>query len=381
MLGYGGSLLGAIFANPFTNVLPTFSKAPNQYNWQQTGDSPIGRRNAVGFVLSHEQFPGPDLIEFGAAADNAGFDTIWASDHFHPWQDNEGHSGLAWVTLAAVGQRAAKVGFGTGVTCPTYRYRPTIVAEAFASLGLLYPGRIFLGVGTGEALNEQPSGGGWGKYTERAERLIEAVQIIKRLWAGETVNFDGKYYKVEKAKLYDLPQAPIPIYIAAWGMKSMALSGEYGDGLISDSKTVLDPEKRAAWAAGAKKVGKDSTQMPILAEHFVHVGTEKDPELQRAAELWRFTPKAWTNFVNNPDSEAIRKQADMVVPLEEVYNNWTISEDPQDHAKAIKALFDGGVTQVYIHSGQTDQKKVIDFYSKQVLPLVRAQTQTAEVIR
>jgi len=380
MLGYSGSLLGAVLANPFTNALPAFG-APVQSAAQQIGGSPIGRQNAVGFVLSHEQFPVPDLIEFGAAADSAGFDTVWTSDHFHPWQDNEGHSGLAWVTLAAVGQRAAKVGIGTGVTCPTYRYRPTIVAEAFASLGLLYPGRVFLGVGTGEALNEQPASGEWGKYAERAERLVEAVQIIKRLWAGETVNFDGKYYKVKNAKLYDRPKEPIPIYIAAWGPKSMGLAGEYGDGLISDAKTVLDPEKRALWAAGAKKAGKDSTKMPILAELFVHVGTEKDPELQTAAELWRFVPKAWTNFVNNPDPADIRKQAENIVPLEEVYNGWTVSEDPQDHAKAIKALFDGGVTQVYVHSAQADQKKVIDFYGKQVLPLVRAQTQTAEVIR
>ena len=114
----------------------------------------------VGFVLSHEQFPATRLVELGVAAENAGFDELWTSDHFHPWQDNQGHSGQAWITLAAIGQRTRRIPFGTGVTCPTFRYRPSIVAQAFASLAVLSPGRVFLGVGSGEALNEVPSGGG-----------------------------------------------------------------------------------------------------------------------------------------------------------------------------------------------------------------------------
>lgn len=277
--------------------------------------------------------------------------------------------------MAALGQRTKFV-FGTGVTCPTYRYRPPIVAEAFASLALLYPGRVFLGLGSGEALNELPVSGSWGAYPERAARLIEAVTIIRQLWTGEWTTFKGQYYTVPKAHLYDLPTSPVPIYIAASGPKSMALSGQYGDGLISDSKTVLDPTLRAAWEAGARKAAKDPAKMPIVAEHFVFVGSDKDPELLKAAELWRFTSKAWTKFVNNPDPVDINKQADATVPLEEIYNRWVVSEDAQVHAKALLALFEGGVSQVYVHSGQSDQQKVIDFYGKQVIPLVRKQLAT-----
>jgi len=181
---------------------------------------------------------------------------------------------------------------------------------------------------------------------------------------------------VPKAHLYDLPTSPVPIYIAASGPKSMALSGQYGDGLISDSKTVLDPILRAAWEAGARKAAKDPAKMPIVAEPFVFVGSDKDPELLKAAELWRFTSKAWTKFVNNPDPVDINKQADATVPLEEIYNRWVVSEDAQVHAKALLALFEGGVSQVYVHSGQSDQQKVIDFYGKQVIPLVRKQLAT-----
>jgi len=285
------------------------------------------QKGLIGFALSHEQFPANELVQVGKAAEAGGFDAVWTSDHFHPWQDNEGHSGLAWVTLSALGQQTKFV-MGTGVTCPTYRYRPQIVAEAFASLGLLYPGRIFLGLGTGEALNEVPGGGGWGKYPERAARLIEAVQIIRQLWGGDWVTFKGKYYQIDKARLYDLPSTPVPIYIAAAGPKSMALSGQYGDGLITDSQSALDPKLRQAWSGGAKKAGKDTSTMQILAEHFVFVGNDKDPELQKAAELWRFTPKAWSKFVNYPDPVAINADADKLVPLDEVYNRWVVSDDP-----------------------------------------------------
>src|SRR5438270_312072 len=134
----------------------------------------VGPRPTIGFVLSNEQFPASQLVKWGEAAEKAGFQAISHSDHFQPWQDNEGHSGFAWVTLAAVGQRTNRVVMGTGVTCPTFRFHPSVVAHGFATLGSLYPGRVFLGVGTGEAINEEAATGEWGGYKERAGRLIEA---------------------------------------------------------------------------------------------------------------------------------------------------------------------------------------------------------------
>ena len=323
----------------------------------------------IGYVLSNEQFPVTDLVEFAAAAEQAGFESLWTSDHFHPWMDNQGHAGQAWVLLSAIGQRVPRLPFGTGVTCPTFRYRPPIVAQAFATLGVLYPGRPFLGVGTGEALNELPTSGQWGDYQERADRLVEAVELIRNLWSGEWVTHEGEHYPVTDARIYDVPPQPVPIYIAAEGPKSMHLAGKHGDGLISDSKTAMQPEMRQAFEAGAREAGKDPHAMPILAEHFVVVGGEA--ERREAARLWRFIPNAWTEFVTDPDPRSILRRAEQDVPLDKVSESWVVSEDPAEHAQAIQKLIDGGVSQIYVHIGQNDQRRGIEFYGTRVLPLLK----------
>lgn len=324
----------------------------------------------IGFVLSHEQFQAPQLLDLGVAAERAGFDLVWTSDHFHPWMDNQGHAGQAWVTLAALGQRI-QLPFGTGVTCPTYRYHPAVVAQAFASLGVLYPGRVFLGVGSGEALNEQPVTGEWGDYQERAARFIEAVELIRELWKGDWVNHSGQFYTVKNAKIYDVPAQAVPVYMAAEGPKSMRLVGLHGDGLITDSKSALDQEMRAALEDGAREAGKDPKALPILAEHFVVVGGKA--EADESARLWRFIPRAWDQFVDNPDPRSILQQAEKELTLDDVAQNWVVSDDPDEHAESIQKLIDGGVTHVFVHSGQFDQQRVIDFYSGEVLPRLRGQ--------
>ena len=194
------------------------------------------RRGLIGYMLAHEQFPIPKLIRHGAMASQAGFHLLATSDHLQPWQANERHAGEAWVTLAALGEHAAQSWMGTTVTCPTLRYNPAVVAETFASLGDLYPGRIFLGVGSGEAINEQAATGIWPKWSERWDRLIEAIDIIRRLWTAEELTYQGKYYNVH-ARLWDLPRQPIPLLTAANGVKSIRLAGIHGDGLITDPKT------------------------------------------------------------------------------------------------------------------------------------------------
>lgn len=171
------------------------------------------------------------------AAEQAGFDLLATSDHLQSRQANERHAGQAWVTMAAIGERTRRVWIGPTVTCPTLRYNPAVVAEGFASLNLLYPGRIFLGIGSGEALNEQAATGSWPRWPERSERLVEASQIIRKLWAGGQTVHSGKYYNVN-AKLYDLPVGQVPLLMAAnVGPKAMYRSGQYGDGLITDPET------------------------------------------------------------------------------------------------------------------------------------------------
>jgi len=320
----------------------------------------------MGFMLPHEQFPVPELVELGVAAEQAGFDLLANSDHFQPWQSNEGHAGLAWATMAATGQKTRRVWMGTTVTCPTFRYNPGVVAEAFATLSLLCPGRIFLGVGSGEALNEQAATGLWPNWQERSERLIEATQLIRDLWKGQQVQHQGKFYNVN-ARIYDPPAKPIPLLMAANGPKAMRRAGQYADGLITDPKTWK--QYKSEFEQGARAAGKDPARMPVLVEAYVVVGDKQ--EAGRAAELWRFGPKAFKTYYNVRDPQEIQRRADSEIPLEKVYGDWPVGTDPAVHIKAVTDLFQSGATIVNIHSGQSDQRRVIEFYGREVLPKVR----------
>lgn len=325
----------------------------------------------VGFQLAHEQFKVPELVDLGIAADEAGFDLLAVSDHFQPWQENEAHSGQAWITMSAIGQKTKRIRMGTTVTCPTFRYNPAVVAEAFASLSLLTPGRLFLGVGSGEALNEEAATGSWPKWTERSERLVEATEIIRKLWQGQQVNHSGNYYKVN-ARLYDPPAQPIPLLMAGNGPKAMRRCGQYADGLITDPKTWK--EHKTDFQKGASDAGKDSTRMPVFIEQYVVVGGKN--ELNEAAEMWRFGPKAWKPYFNIRDPRTIQERAEAEIPIEEVTEGWPVGTDPDVHVKALADLFKGGSTEVHIHSGQRDQRRVIDFYGKEVLPRLRQSLST-----
>src|SRR5579885_1653737 len=275
----------------------------------------------IGYVASHEQFPVPYLIEMTVLAEQAGFDAMWASDHFHPWQDNQGHAGHAWITLAALTQRTSRLLLGTGVTCPTYRNNPAIVAQAFASLSVLAPGRVYLGVGTGEALNEVPTGGGWGGYKERAARLTEAISIIRALWDGEWVSYQGRYHQITNARLFDKPSQPVPIYVAAGGPKSGRLAGQYGDGLVTvggifgeQGRAVID-----AFEQSAREAGKDPARMARLVEMFAVVGDERTA--LPGARLWQFSG-AIDGLFDVADPREIRRIAEERTTPEAVLRHW-----------------------------------------------------------
>lgn len=322
-----------------------------------------------GFVLSHEQFPSARLLELGQAAEAAGFDQVWTSDHFHPWQDNQGHAGHAWLTLAALTQRTQSIQFGTGITCPTFRYRPSIVAQAFATLAQLAPGRVFLGVGSGEALSEFPSGGGWARPRERHARLVEALGLIRLLWTGDWVNLSGRYYQARNARLYDPPPVPIPVYVAASGRRSARSAGALGDGWITDAASLANPRVRSSFDEGAREVGKDPASLRILVETYVVVGGL--PEAEQAAAMWRFVPIGLKDLLDEPDPRVIQRLAEQHLSLKDVYRNWIVGDDPQTHVAGIRQLLDAGVTDIFVHSGQSDQQRVIDFYARDVLPQLR----------
>lgn len=352
------SPLGVAAAQPAS----TTTLARPQRNEQGQSSGGIGK-GRIGYMLAHEQFPVHELVELGNQAASGGFHLLATSDHLQPWQANEGHSGQAWVTLGALSSQVSRTWMGTTVTCPILRYSPAVVAEAFASMSYLAPGRIFLGVGSGEALNEEAATGAWPKWQERWDRLIEAITIIRQLWSGENVSYRGKYYTVD-AKLYDPPPQPIPLLTAANGRKSMRLAGQYGDGLVTDPETWKT--HKVEWQEGAHAAGKDPDEMPVLVEQYVVVGGEADA--QKAAELWRFGPKAFKSLYNVRDPAEIERRAGAGTPIEQVVRGWPISTDPGPHLKKIHELQESGVSIVNIHAGQPDQRRVIEFYATHVLP-------------
>jgi alkanesulfonate monooxygenase SsuD/methylene tetrahydromethanopterin reductase-like flavin-dependent oxidoreductase (luciferase family) len=218
-------------------------------------------------------------------------------------------------------------------------------------------------------VNEVAAGGGWGDYDERSARLVEAIHVIRRLWTGETVHHQGDFYQIKGARLYDPPPQPIPIYMAAGGPKSTRLAGEHGDGLITDPKSAVKPEIRQAFAEGARAAGKNPDQLPIICEHWVCVGDRDAAE--KSAQLWRYQPKAWDEFVFISDPAEIERRAEQDVPLDQALSTFTVSEDPNRHARVIQQLFDGGITTLLVHSAQPDQPAVMRFFGERVMPRLR----------
>lgn len=317
----------------------------------------------VGIVLSHEQFRTDQLVAQAQAAERAGFQYAWASDHIQPWQDNEGHSMFPWLTLALVGNGTSRISFGTGVTCPTYRYHPATVAQAFASLAILSPGRVFLGLGTGERLNEQATTNAYGNYRERHDRLIEAIELIRQLWSGSRISFAGRYFQTNSLKLYDLPASPPPIFVAASGPKSVTLAGRYGDGWITQAHDVTNAKLLAALRAGAQAAGRDAANLGKRAELFAVVGNHD--QATRAATLWRFTAGA----VDQPNPVEIQRAAE-ANPIDKVLANWTVGTDPAPHVDAVQKVLDAGAVP-FLHFPQDDPISAIDFYRINILPKLR----------
>ncbi|MET0481011.1 MAG: glucose-6-phosphate dehydrogenase (coenzyme-F420), partial [Mycetocola sp.] len=238
----------------------------------------------LGVKASAEQFGPRDLVELGVMAEEHGFDSVTVSDHFQPWRHNGGHApfSLAWMT--AVGERTERIQIGTSVMTPTFRYNPAVVAQAFATMGCLYPGRVFLGVGTGEALNEIATGyrGEWPEFKERFARLREAVDLMRQLWVGDRVDFDGEYYTTRGASIYDVPEGGIPVYVAAGGPVVARYAGRAGDGFICTSGKGMElytDKLLPAVAEGAAKAGRDAEEIDRMIEIKISYDTDREVAL------------------------------------------------------------------------------------------------------
>jgi coenzyme F420-dependent glucose-6-phosphate dehydrogenase len=326
----------------------------------------------LGYKASAEQFGPRPLVEFAVLAEELGYDTTVVSDHFQPWRHDGGHAPFSFAWLGAVGERTSRIGLGTSVVAPSYRYHPAIVAQAMATLGCLDPGRMFLGVGTGEAMNETPVGVEWPDQKERFQRLKEAVILMKLLWTEERVNFDGEYFHTENATIYDRPEGGVPLYIAASGPAAARLAGRLADGFITTSGKApeLYAEKLIpAVREGAEKEGRSMDEVELTIEMKVSY----DTDLERAMEDTR----NWGALALTPDEKVgvedpveMQRLADEL-PAERAASRWIVSDNPEDQVAAIKPYLDLGFTHLNFHFPGEDQRRAMRLYAQDVLPLLR----------
>jgi len=327
----------------------------------------------LGYKASAEQFAPGKLLDFACQAEAVGFDSVFVSDHFQPWKHVDGHAPYSLAWLGALGGRTSRVVIGTSVLTPTFRYHPSIVAQAFGTLGAMFPGRVILGIGTGESLNEVPATGQpWPEFKERFARLREAVTLIRTLWREERVSFEGQYYRTEKATIYDRPDVEVPIYVAAAGALVAKYAGRSGDGFICTS--------------GKKPELYTETLLPKVAEGLALAGTRAQPydhmmevkvsfDTDRARALQ--DTKHWAALALTPEEKVsvedpmeMQRLAD-ALPIERAASRWIVSSDPDEHVERIGTYVDLGFRHLVFHAPGPDQERFLKLYGEQVLPRLR----------
>jgi len=323
----------------------------------------------IGWQGGPEQYDPLELLDQAVAAEKAGFETILVDDHFHPW-DPSGQSCFTWSWLGAAAARLGGIEIGTGVTCPILRYNPVIVAQAAATIDRMNPGPFYLGVGTGEALNEYPATGMWPDYDTRQDMMLEAIDLIRTLWTGAEVTFDGNYFTTRKARLYTFPRRNIPIYISSLVPESAYFAGKYGDGLITAGDPGQMRQIVANFDKGAAEAGKDPEQMPKMALYNVSYTDDRDAAVKVHKKYWASTilRAMYLQNIYTPEMSAINGS---VVGDDTVRNGMCISTDPEEHVKFAERYIDMGFNRLYIHSPGPDQYGFIQGYGKNVLPLIK----------
>jgi coenzyme F420-dependent glucose-6-phosphate dehydrogenase len=325
----------------------------------------------IGYKASAEQFAPRELLEFSVEAEDRGLDLVAVSDHFQPWRHHGGHAPNALAWLGALGQATSRAALATSVLTPTLRYHPSIVAQAFGTLGALSPGRVILGLGSGEAMNETPATGAeFPGAKERRMRLAEAITLMRRLWTEERVDFEGEYYRADKATVYDRPDQPVPIYVAASGPLAAKLAGRAGDGFICTSGkdpalygTLLDNV-----AEGARAAGRDPASLRRMIE--IKVSYDRDLEAARSACHWwaalALTPEQKTGVEDPLEMERL---AD--ANAGRAHTRFIVSDDPAEVIERIGAYLDLGFNDLVLHGPGGDQHRFLNQFTTDVLPGLR----------
>jgi coenzyme F420-dependent glucose-6-phosphate dehydrogenase len=328
----------------------------------------------LGYKASAEPFGPRDLLDFAIAAEEAGFDSVFASDHFQPWRHTGGHAPFSFAWMGALGARTSRIAIGTSVLTPTFRYHPSVVAHAFGTLGALFPGRIILGVGTGEALNETPSTGmEWPEPKERLARLKEAIDLIKRLWSEDRVTFDGTYYKVRNATIYDRPEEPVPIYIAGAGPVITKYAGRIADGFICTSGKPFELYRETLLpnlAAGLTAAARAPNAIDRMIEMKVSFDTNRDQALQDT-RAWAALALTAEEKVTVEDPLDMEKLAD-ALPIERAASRWIVSTHAEEQVERIRPYVEMGFRHLVFHAPGADQRRFLELYSEKVVPRLRA---------
>lgn len=325
----------------------------------------------IGYKASAEQFGPRELLDFGVEAERTGLDVVAVSDHFQPWRHEGGHAPNALVWLGALAQATERVTMGTSVLTPTLRYNPSIIAQAFGTLGALAPGRVFLGVGTGESLNETPATGGeFPAAKERRRRLAEGVKLIEQLWREERVDFEGEYYETQRATIYDKPDEPVPIFIAASGPLAAKLAGRRGDGFISTSgkDPQLYKDLMANLAEGAEKVDRDPNEIRRMIEIKVSYDRDYDAAFE-SCKIWSALGLSHEQKAGIDDPIEMERVADE--NADKAHNRFIVSSDPDEVIEKIMPYVDLGFEDLVLHAPGDDQKRFLDQFAADVLPALR----------
>jgi coenzyme F420-dependent glucose-6-phosphate dehydrogenase len=327
----------------------------------------------LGYKASAEQFGPTELLQFSRLAEQSGFESVFISDHFQPWKHHGGHAPFSLAWLGALGALTSRITIGTSVLTPTFRYHPTMVAQAFATLGVMFPGRVVLGVGTGESLNEVPSTGiTWPDFKERFARLREAVTLIRRLWSEERVTFEGQYYRTKDATIYDRPATPVLIYIAAAGALIAKYAGRAGDGLICTSGKARELYTETVLPKVLEGRGETSSQAPDYTR-MMEVKVSFDTNMKRALEdtrHWAVLALTQEEKISVHSPEEMERLA-AELSAERAASRWIVSTDADEHVERIGYYVDLGFSHLVFHAPGPDQEGFIRLYGEHVLPRLR----------
>ena len=326
----------------------------------------------LGWKAGTEQFPPDALLEYAGRAEAAGFDTLDVSDHFHPWSE-AGQASFTWTWLGAVAVKTQRIEIGTGLTCPILRYQPAVIAQAAATLDYMAPGRTYLGVGTGEALNEYSSVAQWPSYRERQARLAEAIQLIRQLWTGEAVTWRGTYYQTRRARLYTRSGSPIPIYVSSLVPGSAGFAGQHGDGLLTVGGKPLDVYRQmlSRFEAGARAQGRDPAQLRRMIELNVAYTDDVARAIEDQRRYWAgaYVPALYNQNIYTPK---MSEQNGAVVGPDTIRQRACLSPDPDEHVRFAQQFIELGFDCLIFHSAEPDQAGFIERYGRDVLPRLRA---------